>query len=276
MTRAGRLVPVVLAIALAVGPGPLHPEMARAEGVGPSPAPETSPPASGASPWSSLALPGLSQGLHGEPLTFAAHLGGTAALAAGLWAAQYALFYRDSTFVPPEQQAAMILQGTVLSWLIVGGVSVADAFRFSKGAGPQPPSPSAAPRQEPAPWTERSPAIQPFDVERPSVPRVEPEPRRETPIGIPFEPPSAQAKSPPARRPGGTIAPEQRILEAYDLAARGRMWEAVKRISRVTEPGWQPKVRALLAEWGPRAAAAGFSEAIDALDSGLVDRKSVV
>ena len=269
MTRTRGLVPGLLAIVLVLPPGPLGPQKAFAL-VPSTPADAAVAPASGgASPWLSLALPGLSQGLHGEPWTFVAHLGGTAVLSTGLWAAQNALFYRDSSFVPPEQQAAMVLQGTVLAWLVVGGLSVVDAFRFGSAPDQRASRPAHAPVPSPAP---SSGGIRTGDEgERPPVRRSDPEFRPEIPVLATTGSPPVQAPPLPVRRPGGTVEPEQRILEAYDLAARGRMWEAVKRVSRVTEPGWQPKVRALLAEWGPRAAAAGFSEANDALDSGLLE-----
>jgi hypothetical protein len=271
VTCASRLLTGFLAIAFVASPGPLFPEPARAGELATVPAVSTATTSPGASPWVSLALPGLAQGLHGEPWTFALHLGGTAALTTSLWAAQNALFYRDSSFVPPEQQAAMVLQGLVLSWLLVGGFSVADAFRFGPAtAPPASPRPSAPP-SPPAGEVQRldRPGARPREL--PPVPFPLPEVRQEVPVVRPVESPATEASPPPVRRSGNAAGPEQRILEAYDLAARGRAWEAVKRVSRVTEPGWQPKVRALLAEWGPRAAAAGLSEANDALDSGLLE-----
>ena len=203
----------------------------------------------GASPWLSLVLPGLSQGLHGEPLTMAWHLGLTAASTAGLWVAQNFTFYRDSTFVPPEQHAAMILQGAVLSWLAVGAWSVGDAQRFQNTV------PLTSPSSIPVAWATSPPPETPISIVERTIPMVE-SPR-----------PSLESPRPTVVIP--TDDPEVLILDGYRLFARGLAWEAVKHVAGIRDAVWQPKVRALLADWGPRAVPVGLIEAADALSAGL-------
>lgn len=77
----------------------------------------------------SFALPGASQLYLGETTKGWIYMGSTIGLSAALAAGQHALFFSGSSFVPPEQVAAEILQGAVLGWLVVGLVSAVDANR---------------------------------------------------------------------------------------------------------------------------------------------------
>ncbi len=77
----------------------------------------------------SFALPGAAQLYLGETTKGWLYAGTAVGLTAGLAVAQHALFFGSSSFVPPEQVAAEILQGFVISWLGVGIVSALDARR---------------------------------------------------------------------------------------------------------------------------------------------------
>lgn len=77
----------------------------------------------------SFALPGASQLYLGETTKGWIYAGSTVGLSAILATAQHAVFFSGSSFVPPEQVAAEILQGAVISWLAVGLVSAIDAHR---------------------------------------------------------------------------------------------------------------------------------------------------
>lgn len=77
----------------------------------------------------SFAMPGAGQLYLGEATKGWLYAGTAAGLTAGLAVAQHALFFSGSSFVPPEQVAAEILQALVVSWLGVGLVSAVDAHR---------------------------------------------------------------------------------------------------------------------------------------------------
>lgn len=84
----------------------------------------------------SFALPGAGQLYLGETTKGWIYVGSTAGLTAALAVAQHTLFFSGSSFVPPEQVAAEILQGAVLSWLGVGLVSAIDAQRSTADRQP--------------------------------------------------------------------------------------------------------------------------------------------
>lgn len=77
----------------------------------------------------SFAMPGAGQLYLGETTKGWVYAGSAVGLTAGLAVAQHVMFFGGSSFVPPEQVAAEILQGLVLSWLTVGVVSAIDAQR---------------------------------------------------------------------------------------------------------------------------------------------------
>lgn len=77
----------------------------------------------------SFALPGASQLYLGETPKGWLYIGSTLGLSAALASAQHVMFFGGSSYVPPEQIAAEILQGAVISWLGVGLVSAWDAQR---------------------------------------------------------------------------------------------------------------------------------------------------
>lgn len=77
----------------------------------------------------SFAMPGAGQLYLGETTKGWVYAGSAVGLTAGLAVAQHVLFFSGSSFVPPEQVAAEILQGFVLSWLGMGIVSAIDAHR---------------------------------------------------------------------------------------------------------------------------------------------------
>lgn len=77
----------------------------------------------------SFALPGAGQFYLGESTKGWLYVGSALGLGAALASAQHAMFFSGSSFVPPEQIAAEILQGAVISWLGVGLVSALDAQR---------------------------------------------------------------------------------------------------------------------------------------------------
>lgn len=75
----------------------------------------------------SFVLPGAGQFYLGETTKGWIYTGTTVGLSAALAVAQHTLFFGGSSYVPPEQVAAEILQGAVISWLGMGMVSAIDA-----------------------------------------------------------------------------------------------------------------------------------------------------
>ncbi|HEY9857020.1 MAG TPA: hypothetical protein V6D05_14855 [Stenomitos sp.] len=75
----------------------------------------------------SFAMPGGAQLYLGETTKGWAYAGSAVGLGAALALGQHLVFFSGSSFVPPEQIAAELLQGMVISWLGVGLVSALDA-----------------------------------------------------------------------------------------------------------------------------------------------------
>jgi hypothetical protein len=191
----------------------------------------------------SLALPGAGQFYQGDHLRGGAYLGGTLALAGGIAAIQFPLF---GMFPSGEQIAFATVQGLIISWVVMGGVSAFDAYQAILAKQPAVPVAAAAlPAAAPSP-SPTKPVPEAFDPAPTPAPKA-------LPTVAPMADPIVEAPAVPN--------PEAIVLESYRLADTGDHWQAVTRLLTISDPAWQPKARALLASWSDAAGAQGLATA---------------
>ncbi|MBO9539353.1 hypothetical protein J7643_02030 [bacterium] len=194
----------------------------------------------------SLALPGGGQFYQGDHARGAAYLGGAVGLAAGLAAIQFPLF---GMFPSGEQIAFAAVQGTVISWVVMGGISAYDAYHSILA---KQPAETLAVVVAPSPAPEN----------RPVAPRLSAQPPRDAVTAT-----LAPAAPTPAPTPGAPD-PEALVLDSYRLADEGKHWQAVTRLLSISDPSWLPKARTLLGAWGDDAGAQGLDLAREQLARG--------
>ncbi|MNY12345.1 hypothetical protein D3C86_1454200 [compost metagenome] len=149
-------------------------------------------------------------------------------------------------FPSGEQIAFATVQGLVISWLVMGGISAYDAYHAILAKQPQETVAAAV-------------AASPAPALRPTAPRFGAQPPRDAAIATPAPTP---VPSPSA------ADPEALVLDSYRLADEDKHWQAAIRLLSISDPAWLPKARTLLGAWGDEAGTQGLDLAREQLARG--------